>query len=139
MPIRRILRTLTPWLLILAAGGLAAVVRFLFIEPAAIGETCEAQAALWWCSLRLLLVKGFIFHQLYGWVAFAVAIASMTMRRPWLAVLAAALGIYAMVLYCVELGAFALLVGILREVRLRAGGSPFDKNGHGQQHVHATP
>ena len=138
MPIRPILRALVPWLLIAAAGGVAAAVRFLFIEPAAIGETCEAQAALWWCSLRLVLVQGFL-HHIYGWTAVAIAIASLVWRRPWLAVLAAALGAFAMVLYDVELGAFALLVGILREARLRAGGSPLDKNGHGQQHVHATP
>lgn len=138
MPIRLTLRMLTPWLLIAAAGGLAATVRFLFIEPAAIGETCEAHAALWWCSLRLVLVQGFL-HHVYGCAAVAVAIASLVARRPWLAVLAAALGVFAMVLYDVELGAFALLVGVLREARLRTGGSPFDKNDHGQQHVHAAP
>ena len=138
MPIRPTLRALMPWLLIAAAGGLAAAVRFLFIEPAAIGETCEAQAALWWCSLRLLLVQGF-YYNIYGWTAVALAIASLAVRRQWLAVLAAAIGVYAMVLYCVELGSFALLVGVLREARLRAGGSPFDENGRGQQHVHAAP
>ena len=138
MPIRLTLRAFTPWLLIAVIGGLAAVVRFLFIEPAAMGETCEAQAALWWCSLRLVLVQGFL-HHVYGWAAVAVAIASLAVRRPWLAVLAAALGVFAMVLYGVELGSFALLVGVLREARLRAGGSPFDENGRGQQHVHATP
>ena len=138
MPIRLTLRALTPWLLIAAVGGLAAAVRFLFIEPAAIGETCQAQAALWWCSLRLLLVQGFL-YRVYGWAAVATAIACLAVRRPWLAVLAAALGVFSMVLYGVELGAFALLVGVLREARLRAGGSPLDENGRGQQHVHATP
>ncbi|WP_250634148.1 hypothetical protein [Pinirhizobacter soli] len=138
MPIRLTLRSLTPWLLIAAVGGLAAAVRFLFIEPAAIGETCEAQAALWWCSPRLLLVQGFL-HHIYGWAAVAAAIASLAVRRPWLAMLAAALGVFSMVLYGVELGSFALLVGVLREARLRAGGSPLDENGHGQQHVNATP
>jgi len=138
MPIRPILRALVPWLLIAAAGGVAAAVRFLFIEPAAIGETCEAHAALWWCSLRLVLVQGF-YYNIYGWTAVALAIASLAVRRQWLAVLAAALGAYAMVLYCVELGSFALLVGILREARIRADRSPLDKNSRGQQHVHATP
>lgn len=138
MPIRLTLRTITPWLLIAAVGGVAAAVRFLFIEPAAIGETCQAQAALWWCSLRLGLVQGFL-HHIYGWAAVAVAIGCLAVRRPWLAVLAAALGVFSMVLYGVELGSFALLVGVLREARLRAGGSPFDENGHGQQHVHAAP
>jgi hypothetical protein len=138
MPIRLRLRTLTPWLLIAAVGGLAAAVRFLFIEPAAIGETCQAQVALWWCSLRLVLVQGFLYH-VYGGAAAAVAIASLAARRPWLATLAAALGVFSMVLYGVELGSFALLVGVLREARLRAGGSPLDENGHRQQHVHAAP
>jgi len=138
MPIRLTLRTLTPWLLIAAVGGLAAVVRFLFIEPAAIGETCEAHATLWWCSLRLLVVQGFL-HHIYGVAAVAAAVASLAVRRRWLAMLAAALGVFAMVLYDVELGSFALLVGVLREARLRAGGSPLHEDGHGQQHVHAAP
>jgi hypothetical protein len=138
MPTRPTLRAFTPWLLIAVVGGLAAAVRFLFIEPAAIGETCEAHAALWWCSPRLVLVQGFL-HHVYGWAAVAVAVASLVARRRWLAVLAAALGVFAMVLYDVELGSFALLVGILREARLRAGGSPFDENARGQQHVHSSP
>ena len=76
MPIRLTPRALMPWLLIVAAGGVAAAVRLLYIEPAAIGDTCEAHAQLWWCSLRTLLVEGF-YYDIYGWAACAAAIGAL--------------------------------------------------------------
>jgi hypothetical protein len=113
-----------PWLLLLAIGGAAAWLRYDFIESTAVAQRCTSGHAPGWCGVRHALVLGFLYG-VYGVVALAAALAALFSKRPWLAWLAASLGALALLLYCFEAGALALLIGCLRLLRL--------------QHTAATP
>jgi hypothetical protein len=134
----KLLRRALPWLLLLAVAMAAAWLRYGLIESSAIGQRCSAVGAPAWCQWRLLLVLGFL-HNVYGFAALAAAALVLWRPRLWLAWLAAALGVFALELYCVETGALALLIGSLRLLRLQARAAPFDQHRHGQQQIHPQP
>jgi hypothetical protein len=134
----KLLRRARPWLLLLAVAMAAAWLRYGLIESSAIGQQCSALGAPAWCRWRLLLVLGFL-HNVYGIAALAAAALVLWRPRAWLAWLTAALGIFALELYCVETGALALLIGSLRLLRLQARAAPLDQHRHGQQQVHPQP
>lgn len=117
---RRVLRTVLPWLAIVLVGAGAAWLRFGLIEQPALADLCTRTAPPWWCPLRQALVLGFL-HGVYGYLALAAVALALLRRAPALAALAAALGALALVLYCPESGAFALLAGCLRLVHLGTG------------------
>jgi len=127
-----------PWLWLLAVAALATWLRYGLIESSVIGQQCSATDAPAWCQWRQLLVLGFL-RNVYGIAALAAAALALCWPRRWLAWLAAALGLFALELYCVEPGALALLVGSLRLLRLQARQPPFDQHRHGQQQVHTQP
>jgi len=118
----RWLRTLTPWLLPVLAGLVAAGLRYGLIEPPAMAQLCTAAQAPAWCALRQALVLGFL-HDVYGVIALIAAVLALLRRSRALAWLAAALGVVALQLYNYEPGALALLVGCLRLVHLQGAGN----------------
>ena len=118
----RWLRPLTPWLLLALAGLVAAWLRYGLIEPPAMAQLCTATQAPAWCALRQALVLGFL-YEVYGVAAICVAVLALLRRSRVLAWLAAALGAFALLLYCYEPGALALLIGCLRLVHLQGAGS----------------
>jgi len=118
----RWLRTLTPWLLLVLAGLVAAGLRYGLIEPPAMAQLCTTVQAPAWCALRQALVLGFL-HDVYGVIAVVVAVSSLLRRARALAWLAAALGAVALQLYNYEPGALALLIGCLRLVHLQGTGN----------------
>ena len=118
----RWLRTLTPWLLPVLAGLVAAWLRYGLIEPPAMAQLCTAAQAPAWCALRQALVRGFL-HDVYGVIALVAAVLALLRRSRALAWLAAALGAVALQLYNYEPGALALLVGCLRLVHSQGAGS----------------
>lgn len=120
---RRWQRVVLPWLLLVAVALLALWLRYDLIESSAIGQLCSSAHGPWWCSSRQLLVLGFL-HNVYGVLALATAALALLQKRPWLAWLAAALGAFALALYCFETGALALLIGCLRLLRLQANTTP---------------
>lgn len=132
-------RLALPWLLLLVVGLAAMALRFRLIESSAIGQFCSSHE-LWWCSVRTGLVLGFL-HNVYGVAALIGALLTLLSRRLALAWLAAALGLFAMQLYCVETGALAVLIGSLRLLRLQADarGAPVEQHRQGQQQVQAQP
>jgi len=136
----RLWRPALPWLLLLAVGLGTLVLRFGLIESSAIGELCSGRLAPWWCQWRAWLVFGFL-HQIYGVLALLVTVAAMVSRRHALAWLSAALGVFALQLYCVEPGALAFLLGCLRLLRLQADAreAPTEQHRQGQQQVQAQP
>ena len=133
-----LLRNSLPWLLLALVAALAAWIRYGLIEPAAIGHLCEATSAPAWCRGRQLLVLGFLSYG-YGWAALAFAAIALVWKHPLSAWLAAASGVLALQLYCFEAGAFALLVGCLRLIRLQADAAPADQNGNRDRQVQAQP
>ena len=133
-----LMRRALPWLLLLAVALAAAWLRYGLIESSAIGQQCGAGHVPAWCHWRQVLVLGFL-HNVYGIAALAAAALALWRPRLGLAWLAAALGIFALELYCFEAGALALLIGSLRLLRLQARLPPRDQHRHGQQQVHAQP
>jgi len=102
-----------PWLLLVAAGALAAWLRYGLIEPPALAHRCDGGAGPAWCPWRTLAVRGFLSYA-YGYAALAAAALALLWKRAFAAWLAAALGLLALVVYCPDAGALALLVGSLR-------------------------
>ena len=132
-------RLALPWSGLLVVGLGAAALRFGLIESSTIGQFCSSHD-LWWCSVRTLLVLGFL-HNVYGGLALIGALLALLSRRPALAWLAAGLGVFAMQLYCVEAGALAVLIGSLRLLRLQADarGAPVEQHRQRKQQVQAQP
>ncbi|TAL73645.1 MAG: hypothetical protein EPN56_06435 [Rhodanobacter sp.] len=116
----RIARAALPWLAIVLAGTGATWLRLGLIEQPLLADLCTRAAPPWWCPLRQALVLGFL-HGVYGWLALAALALALLRRARGLAALAAALGAFALVLYCPESGAFVLLAGCLRLVHLDSG------------------
>ena len=135
-------RTALPWLLLALVGVGAAVLRYGLIESSAMGQLCGAANGPWWCSVRQWLVLGFL-HDIYAIAALIAAAAALLRASAWLAWLAAALGVFALELYCFEAGALALLIGCLRLLRRQAtpprSAPPAEQHRHGQQQVQSQP
>jgi hypothetical protein len=128
-----------PWLLLLAVALAAAWLRYGLIESAAMGQQCGAGQGPWWCSWRQALVLGFL-HNVYGIAALIATALALLWKRPWPAWLAAALGVFALELYCFEAGALALLVGSLRLLRVQATClAPVEHDRQREQQVQSQP
>ena len=119
LPVERAL----PWLALLVVGMLAAWLRYGLIQPSHIAALCGDADSPGWCPLRQLMVLGFL-HNVYGVLALVAAACALFSRRLAVAWLAAALGLFALELYCYQSGALALLLACLRLLRLQAGLSP---------------
>ncbi|RCS29312.1 hypothetical protein DEO45_12495 [Rhodanobacter denitrificans] len=127
-----------PWLALLAVALLATWLRYGVVESSATGQLCSGGGP-WWCRWRQWLVLGFL-NDAYGIAALAATALALLHRRAWPAWLAAALGVFALQLYCVESGALALLAGCLCLLRRQATrAAPFEQHRQGQQQVQAQP
>jgi len=135
-------RIALPWLLLALVGAGAAVLRYGLIESSAMGQLCSAADSPWWCTVRQWLVLGFL-HDIYAIAALLAVGAALLRPNAWLAWLAAALGVFALELYCFEAGALALLVGCLRllrrQVPLSRNAPPAQQHRRGQQQVQPKP
>jgi hypothetical protein len=141
---KRFLTLVLPWLLVLAVGACACLLRYELVESADVARVCDTSHTFA-CDLRHWTVLGFITGNIFnwpigifGWVAMASAVLALRWPRLVLATLATATGLFAVVLYCFVPGALALLVGSLRLVRLQAAGAaPADQHGATERKVHA--
>ncbi|OOG49537.1 hypothetical protein [Rhodanobacter sp. C01] len=117
-------RRAAAWLGLLVVALGAASLRYRLIESSAIGELCSSEHGPAWCDWRQWLVLGFQHHagniSVYGVIALMATALALLSKRPWPAWLAAATGTFALLLYCFEPGALALLIGCLRLLRLQA-------------------
>lgn len=112
-------RQALPWLLLAGVGICAAVLRYGVIEPSSAAQLCESGRGPAWCMARQWLVLGFL-NNTYGIAALVAAALALVLKQPWAAWLAAALGAFALEMYCFEAGALALLVGCLRLLRIQS-------------------
>ncbi|WP_266170958.1 hypothetical protein [Dyella subtropica] len=134
-----LLRLSLPWLLLAIVGLLTAVIRYGVIEPSDMAHLCDGAATNpVWCPWRQAVVLGFLNYG-YGWAALVVAALALAWKHPFTAWLAAAVGLFALQMYCYEAGAFAVLVGCLRLLRLQAGTLPGDEDGQGDNEVQTQP
>ncbi|WP_329741691.1 hypothetical protein [Dyella sp. A6] len=116
---RQTTRLALPWLLVIVAGLLAAWLRYGLVQPPELAHRCTAGNGPAWCLLRQWAVTGFLTYA-FGWAALAAAVLALCWPRIIAAWLAAALGAFALLMYCPEGGALALLTGSLRLLRLQA-------------------
>lgn len=138
MTARMLARRALPWLLVVAVGLLAAWLRYGLVQPPALAHRCAAASGPAWCPLRELAVRGFL-SEAYGWAALAAAVLALLWRRTATAWLAAALGAFALVMYCADGGAPALLVGCLVLLRCQSAGAVSigpDRHGGAQAQRH---
>ena len=111
-------RKALPWLMLIIVGVLSTALRYGAVEPSAVVQLCESGHGPWWCSARQALVLGFLGNG-YGIAALMAAALSLIWKQPWAAWLAAAIGAFALQMYCFEAGALALLIGCLRLLRIQ--------------------
>jgi hypothetical protein len=143
---KRTLTLVMPWLLLIALGAVPLLLRYGLVESPEVARVCETGKTLA-CELRHVTVLGFITGNIgglrigvYGWLALAATVLALWRTSLFTAWLAAALGLIAVVLYCFEPGALALLVGCLRLVRVQTGGAtPRDQRGATEQEIRAQP
>jgi hypothetical protein len=142
MTTRRLIPFLLPWLLLVVVGLAAAWLRYDFIEPPVLAHLCDEGNAHVpaSCGFRAAVVTGFNTYT-FGVVALIAMLIALFSRKQAIAWLAAALGLFALIMYCYYAGAVALLVGCLRLVRLQANGmtAPVDVNGPRNHQVQAKP
>jgi hypothetical protein len=132
-------RVALPWVALALVALGAAALRYGLIEPSEMGQLCAASDAPRWCAWRQALVLGFLAYA-YGYAALAATALALLWKHPFAAWLAAALGAFALQLYCVEAGAFALLLGSLRLLRWQADRlPPRGEHRHGERQVQAQP
>ncbi len=103
---------------VVVAYLVAAAVRYGLIEREDLGLLCDTDAAPWWCSVRLLIIKAFL-HDVFGLSSVALAAAAAWRRSRSVAVLAVAIGTIGMVLYGFTWSGIGVLVGALVLARLQ--------------------
>lgn len=142
MTTRRLAPILLPWFLLAVVGLAAAWLRYDFIEPPALAHLCDEGNAHMpaSCAARTFIVVGFNSYG-FGIAALIAMLLALFSKKTAVAWLAAALGLFAVIMYCYYGGAVALLVGCLRLVRLQANGMPAPRsvNGPGNRKVEAKP
>jgi hypothetical protein len=134
----RTLRLVLPWFTLALVVLAACVLRYSVIEPPALANLCSAEGAPRWCAWRQWAVLAFLGYG-YGYAALTAAFLALVTRHPLTAWLAAAFGVAALVLYCFEAGAFALLVGVLRLLRAQAGPPPGHAHRQREGEIQAQP
>jgi hypothetical protein len=114
--------------MLLAGGvGLAAglAIRYGLIEPPQLGWVCQVAAPPWWCPARSAVILILQWGAL-GWAGLAAGIVALFGRgRTWSAC-AEGLGASGLILYAAGPASIALLLALMRSLRLGAttpGGS----------------
>jgi hypothetical protein len=101
------------------AAALAAVLRYQFIEPQALGVACGSSAPPWWCAPREALILAF-YHQVPGMLALGAGVVAFLGEGRWatwlgrVAMAVAAMGLF---LYNATWAAPALLLTLMATVR----------------------
>jgi len=105
-------------LTVLAAAALAFALRFGLVERDDLDSWCPAGNAPWWCDLRLLVVRAFLYN-VFGITSVALAVLAAWRRSAVAAYGAVAVGTVGMVLYGFTWSAIGLLGGALVLARLQ--------------------
>ncbi len=105
-------KLLVPLSLTVIVGALAMAARYLLIQPAEIAHACDASSATWLCSLRMAVILSYARYEL-GYLALVASLAAIVWRNRVTSTSALVIGCAAIVLYCYEPGAVAMVVGAL--------------------------
>lgn len=117
------------------AGVAALLVRYGFIERDDLGLRCQLAATLWWCDLRLLIVRAFL-HGAFGFSSMVLAALAAWRRSALAAHLALASGTVGMVLYDFTGSGIGVLGGAMVLAGLQG---ERQQNGRAQQYAGRTP
>ena len=138
---RRLISILLPWLLIAVIGLLAAWLRYGFIEQPVLAHMCDdINHSTASCGVRTLIVLGFNSYS-FGIAALVATVLALMLKKPLIAWLAAALGMFALIMYCYYAGAVALLIGCLHLLRLQVNhvAAPRHQHRNTDRQVQAKP
>jgi hypothetical protein len=105
-------------LMVLVASAAATAVRYGLIERDDVGTACDALSAKWWCTLRMLVIQGFL-NDIYGRASVALAALALWRRSAIGAWLAIAVGTWGMVLYTFTWSGVGVLGGAMALARLQ--------------------
>lgn len=100
------------WLGIIIVLGVAMLIRYRLIEPAAVAQACDAGVQSWSCGVRRLAILSFDRQQL-GYIALIGSVLALLMRSGWIAWLSAVASVTGLVWYCFEPCAVGLVVSVL--------------------------
>ena len=89
-----------------------------FVEPSEVTLVCNSVPHPSWCAVRFAILAG-QHNALFGAAAVVVAMAALFRGGRAVAIAASALSIAAIVNYNVEMGALALVFGLIASVRTR--------------------
>jgi hypothetical protein len=109
-----------PWAGLLIAGLASVWFRYGWVQPPELAHACDGVTDLGnlSCTFRHGVVIGFNSGG-FGYAALFVTALSLLLRSRPLAWLAAALGVFAAVMFCYVAGSVALLIGMLRYLNLQ--------------------
>ncbi|MFC5417443.1 hypothetical protein ACFPL7_21660 [Dongia soli] len=96
--------------------GLAAVFRYLVVEPRSMGFACSETPTPWWCGPREWVIMLHL-NNVWGAVALASGILALFFRQNWALPVALVTGLAGMVLYDTGLSAIGFLFALLRMLR----------------------
>jgi hypothetical protein len=112
-PVSRIIRWLVLGAVIL---GLAAIFRYLVVEPRSMGFACSETPQPWWCGPREIVIQAHL-KNVWGFVAAGTGIIALALRQNWAAPIAIVTGLAGIVLYDTSLASLGFLLGLLRLLR----------------------
>ncbi len=113
-----------PWLGAALVCIAAILIRQFLIQPPDIAHRCDAPtlslmtSGPWWCSLRSAVIMTYAWRGLL-YASLLLSVASLLLRRTWLALATLSTGLVAIVWYTYEPGAVAITVGALVLARTR--------------------
>src|SRR6185369_6714842 len=96
--------------------GLAAVFRYLVVEPREMGFACSETPQPLWCGPREIIIQAHL-KNVWGFVAAISGLIALTLRWRIATVLAVICGLAGIVLYDTSLASFGFLLGLLRLLR----------------------
>ena len=100
----------------LAVLILAAIFRYLVVEPRAMGFACSETPQPWWCAPREIIIQAHL-KNVWGWVAAISGLIALLLRQRWAAPIAIIAGLAGIVLYDTSLAGLGFLLGLLRLLR----------------------
>lgn len=114
-------RALGEWSCVAAVFAIAALTRYLLIQPPEVGHACELAGGPWYCGFRMLVIRTFATYGL-GYAAMAATVLTLLTWNRIVAWIAVMVGAAALILYCYEPGAVSFVLGVLVLARVQATG-----------------
>ncbi len=113
------------------AYGFALGLRFGLVERDDLGAYCDVATPAWWCTVRMLVIRGFQFG-VYGYASIVLAALASWRRSAGLAYGGLAVGTLGMALYDFTWSGVGVVVSALVLARLQG---QWQQHGEAEQHA----